>query len=119
LSTTQGTLVRSFAYDSKGFLSSEQHPDKGTVNYSSRDKVGNLLTKADALGDVTYTYDGLNRSRTITYDLGTIRVAYDKTGNTISAKAPSTTTTYVYDEIKRLKSKSTTMFGKTYKVEFS
>lgn len=67
-SVNQGAETRTFTYDSLKRLTSATNPESGTVNYSSYDGVGNLLTKTDARGStVNYTYDAVNRMLTKSY----------------------------------------------------
>jgi len=54
-SATQGSISRTFSYNSKNFLSSETHPEKGTITYG-RDNIGNMTSKTDSLGTTSYTY---------------------------------------------------------------
>jgi RHS repeat-associated protein len=67
-STTSGstTQTRTFTYDNRGFLSSEQLPEKGasgngTVTYSSYDSRGHVGRSVDGLNDVTYATDVAER----------------------------------------------------------
>ncbi|MBZ5554968.1 MAG: hypothetical protein LAO21_19810, partial [Acidobacteriia bacterium] len=58
----QGGQTRSFSYDSLKRLTTATNPESGTVNYTSYDGNGNLLSKTDARGIITsYQYDALNR----------------------------------------------------------
>jgi YD repeat-containing protein len=64
----QGGQTRSFSYDSLKRLTSATNPESGTVNYTSYDGNGNLLSKTDARGMTTnYVYDALNRLTNKTY----------------------------------------------------
>ncbi len=66
-STSNGTTqTRTFTYDKRGFLTSEQHPEKGasgngTVSYLSYDALGNAGRKLDGPFDVRYAYDRAGR----------------------------------------------------------
>jgi len=51
--TSQSSRNRSFTYDDLGRLTSATNPENGTVQYSSYDGNGNLLTKVDNLGGAT------------------------------------------------------------------
>ena len=60
------TQNRVFTYDNRGFLNSEQHPEKGatgngTVTYSGYDARGHVTRKIDGPNDLTYTYDRAER----------------------------------------------------------
>ena len=77
-----GTETRSFSYDGLGRLLKSVEPESGTINYSYY-PVGTLYTRTDARGEVsTYSYDQLNRVRTISY----------------SGSYPAYTRTFNYDE---------------------
>jgi RHS repeat-associated protein len=63
-----GTQNRYFTYDNRGFLTSEQHPEKGTagngtVTYSKYDARGHAGRKVDGPNDLTFTYDRAERLR--------------------------------------------------------
>ncbi|HET9225497.1 MAG TPA: RHS repeat-associated core domain-containing protein [Thermoanaerobaculia bacterium] len=58
--------TRLFNYDLRGFLLSEQHPEKGvsgngTVTWSNYDARGHALRVADGSSDLTFTYDKAER----------------------------------------------------------
>lgn len=65
---TQSVQQRTFLYDGLGRLTSATTPEAGAVNYTYN--VYNLVsTRTDARGVVTtYTYDTLNRVKTISYN---------------------------------------------------
>jgi hypothetical protein len=57
---------RDFAYDNRGFLSSEKHPalgagGNGLVTYSSYDARGHAHQKFDGVSDLTFEYDRAER----------------------------------------------------------
>ncbi len=60
------TQTRAFTYDLRGFLSSEQHPEKGsagngTVLFSQYDARGNVGRRVDGGNDVSFGYDDAER----------------------------------------------------------
>jgi RHS repeat-associated protein len=64
--TAAGTQHRYFNYDNRGFLTSEQHPEKGasgagTVSYSKYDARGHAGRKIDGPNDLSFTYDKAER----------------------------------------------------------
>lgn len=66
-STTQGSQIRTFEYDSLSRLISATNPESGQVLYRY-DASGNLIGKTDARGVVTtMTYDAMNRIKTKSY----------------------------------------------------
>jgi len=67
LTVAQGSLNRSFTFDSLSRLLSATNPESGTLNYSY-DANGNVSTRTDARGvTTTYTYDALNRNTQKSY----------------------------------------------------
>jgi len=112
-SITQGSVTRSFSYNSNNFLTSETHPEKGTITYTQYN-LGNLKTKKDSLGTTYYYYDGLNRLTTISYGSNTIKFGYDNADNMKSMSNPSASIDYTYDAANRLTQKSETISSKTY-----
>jgi RHS repeat-associated protein len=110
---TQGSVSRTFHYNSKNFLDYETHPEKGTINYT-RDNVGNMWTKQDSLGTTSYVYDELDRLRTINYGTGTITFTYDNENNRKTMNYPSGSVTYTHDPSNRLTNKEETILGILY-----
>jgi YD repeat-containing protein len=80
-----GSVTRGWAYDTHHWLTSETHPETGTVTYGGHDGVGNPGTRTDANGTLNYTYDNDNRVTDITVgSTGSphdIHIAYDGWGN--------------------------------------
>ena len=68
------TQTRSFTYDGRGFLTSEDHPEiVGGVTYSGYDPLGNPGEVQRGGQDLSYSYDSAGRLTTIT-ETGTTRV---------------------------------------------
>jgi RHS repeat-associated protein len=70
--TSAGTQNRYFTYDNRGFLTSEQHPEKGAdpggngkVTYSKYDARGHAGRKIDGPNDLTFTYDRAERLKQV------------------------------------------------------
>jgi YD repeat-containing protein len=116
-SITQGTLSRTFAYNTKNFLTSETHPEKGIVTYG-RDNVGNMTSKTDGLGTTSYTYDAINRLRTVNYGTGTVTLTYDNADNRVTMNNPSAGLTYTYDSSNRLTEKDEVILGTLYTTQY-
>ncbi|HEX4954100.1 MAG TPA: RHS repeat-associated core domain-containing protein [Thermoanaerobaculia bacterium] len=62
----EGVQVRNFSYDGRGFLVSEQHPEKGAVangfvTYGSFDPKGRPRTRTDGTSSIEMVYDGYER----------------------------------------------------------
>ena len=115
---TQGSIVRSFGYHTtnKDFLVSETNPETGTITYG-RDNVGNMTSKADASGSITYTYDNINRLKSMTSG-STISFGYDNANNRTTMTYPSGSATYSYDTANRMYQKSETIGGRTYTTSY-
>jgi RHS repeat-associated protein len=83
-SVAQGSISRSFSYDSLKRLRSATNPESGTTTYAY-DLDGNLTGKTSALGiTTTYTYDALNRLTGKSYSDGATPAAcfqYDQGTN--------------------------------------
>ncbi len=120
--------IRNFSYLSSGALVYQEDPhptsDATFSTYSyAYDTLGNLITKAGALGTTTYAYDSLNRPtvRTLndlTYGTSTISIVYTGCSNnyyapcTINRTTSSTTLAYMVSG--RLSSESLAIDGKTF-----
>jgi RHS repeat-associated protein len=70
---------RLFNYDARGFLISEQHPEKGTagnglVSYFNYDARGHAQRTVDGPNDLTFTYDPAERLTQVRETLGAQRV---------------------------------------------
>ncbi|MES1244022.1 MAG: RHS repeat-associated core domain-containing protein [Acidobacteriota bacterium] len=70
--TSAGTQNRFFTYDNRGFLTGEQHPEKGAdpggngvVSYSRYDARGHAGRKIDGPNDLTFTYDRAERLKQV------------------------------------------------------
>lgn len=66
IASSVGTQNRFYTYDQRGFLLSEQHPEKGStgnglVTYSNHDPKGHAGRRQDAPFDVTFLYDRAER----------------------------------------------------------
>jgi RHS repeat-associated protein len=88
----------------------ETSPDSGTTTYA-RDAAGNVSSRTDALGKTTtYQRDALGRPSTITLSNGTTQtLAYDAAGNLAQMVDASGSTSYQYDLLGRLVSKTQTV----------
>ena len=89
---TKGGETRSFYYDSLGRLTGSTQPETGTINYTYYN-VGNMLTRTDARSVTsTYSYDALNRVKSIGYNDGktyTASFSYDGSGGTATGHLTS------------------------------
>ncbi len=98
--SVEGITTR-YTYDGKCRLTSETAPD-GAVTRYAYDGRGNLTSvTAPATGTTTYTYDGSNRLTSAT-DADGVRETYDWSGaNLISKTTAAGTTRYAYDAMGR------------------
>ena len=115
---TQGSLTRSFTYDTHNFLTSESHPEKGTTTYT-RDNVGNLTAKNEVgFGTTAYEYDDINRLVEIDYG-PSVTFTYDNADNRTAMVSPDTSATYTYDDANRLTRKDQTLMGIAYTTRYT
>jgi YD repeat-containing protein len=69
--TAAGTQTRSFSYDNRGFLLSEQHPELGSsgygeVSYSEYDSRGHAHRRTTGTFDIRMTFDSAERITAVT-----------------------------------------------------
>ncbi|WP_277223230.1 RHS repeat protein [Pseudomonas indica] len=117
-SIVQGGLTRSFAYDGRGFLASETHPETGVTTYAY-DAVGNVLSKKVGTAPAdTYSYDSRYRLTGTVYGGSGLKLvnAYDAGDRLLSQSFGGTTWSYGYDAHDNLISEklSTTSPARSY-----
>ncbi len=66
-----GQQIRTFSYDTLGFLRSEAHPEKGSTSYLEYDALGNLTKKQEGGLNYRYGYDAAGRLLTLKADAQT------------------------------------------------
>ena len=113
-----GSQAGSYGYDGHFFLTSESHPETGTINYS-RDSFGNITAITDSLGTRNLSYDKLNRLQKITSDAGTIEYGYDRDNNIVSVSSPDIQSSSSYDAVNRLTELGETIDSKTYQTGYT
>ncbi|TBU99000.1 RHS repeat protein [Phytopseudomonas dryadis] len=116
----QGGLTRSFAFDSRGFLSSEVHPETGSTLYT-HDAVGNVLTRkvGGAVAD-SYSYDARYRLLKVIYGGGgALTKSYDLGGRLLSQSYSGSTWAYSYDAHDNLASETLTLATPARSYRFS
>ena len=101
-----------FTYDDRGKLIQQSTPE-GTLNYAYDAKTGARTRVWTANSDIRYTYDVMNRPKTVVVhkrngiDLSSPEVTtydYTKVGSRASIELPNgITTAYQYDNLNRLK----------------
>lgn len=75
-SIKQDGVERTFTYDPRYFMTSSADPEVGIIDYG-RDGVGNMISrKLRGFANTIYTYDDLNRLKTVTYPDATPAVTY-------------------------------------------
>jgi RHS repeat-associated protein len=130
---TEGQLVKLIAgdnkytilyeYDLRGRMTSMTDPVLGKEEYNY-DGFGNLLSKKDGQGNViSYTYDNLNRLKTISQAEGVITYTYDQGNKAIGKLSKVTYPNYessvLYDNLGRVAQNSILIEGKTYTYKYS
>jgi RHS repeat-associated protein len=115
--TWSSKQTENFAYDTHGRLSTVTHGDSTLVKYLY-DSRGNMLSAQDerhSAANTLYTYDFLNRLKTVTQKQTIIsgpdvvtQYAYDVHDNLTSVTDPnSNATTYTFDDFRRMQSQPT------------
>lgn len=119
---TVAGLARSFEFDGRGFLITEQHPETGTTRFG-RDEVGNLTSVEVGTSGIveTRTYDGLNRVITVSYsdDTPSATHTYDLNSNIKSVASSVATRTYDYDANNNLTGESLQIDSSTYDIAYT
>src|SRR5581483_2859067 len=134
IASGSASQARTFSYDNRGFLQSEQHPENGTTNYGSYDARGHVGSKtvpgntgcnsqAQQCFDQQYIYDQAERLTTVesrdpnnptgpfrllkqfTYGNGQLQTAIRHNYQPIGDI--TVTETYVYDQGGRVSEKDT------------
>jgi YD repeat-containing protein len=122
VNVTQGTVERTYAYNTSNFLVSEANPETGTTTYG-RDAIGNMTSKqVGASGITVFTYDGLNRLRNVNYPGTTpdVSLQYDGNDNLIQvANSGVATWTYGYDANDNLTTETLSIDGQALTVRNS
>lgn len=117
----QGGLKRTLNFNSKGFLTSEVHPETGTTTYT-HDAVGNVLTKkvGSAAAD-SFSYDARYRLIKATYGSSTLVLnnSYDKAGRLLTQGYNGATWTYSYDTHDKLISETLTLAAPVRSYKFT
>jgi YD repeat-containing protein len=120
--TQPGTNARQWIYNSKNQLTSEAHPENGTVTYSY-DAAGNLTQRTDARGQIgQLAYDGNNRLISVTYlgdSADNVQFGYDESDNRVSMSNGAGSTTFAYDAANRLTSRQDIVGGHTFAVGYT
>ncbi|MCG8487333.1 MAG: HYR domain-containing protein, partial [Chromatiales bacterium] len=109
----QNAVFRTFNYDTNFFLDNEVHPETGTTYYG-RDEIGNKISsRVDTSFTTQYTYDGLNRLKTVDYPEATPDVSYeyDRDSNLKRLTKGTTEWLYGYDDNSNLVSEILTVQG--------
>ena len=113
-----------YSYDGFGNLLSQTSPDTGTTSFTY-DVAGNQLSKTDSKGiAINYSYDALNRLTSIDYptDALDVTLTYD-TGTNAKGRLSqisdgSGSTTYSYNALGQVSSKTSIVSGKTFIVSY-
>ncbi|MFH1469803.1 MAG: MopE-related protein [Pseudomonadota bacterium] len=113
-----GSLDTAWAYDSRGFLASEEHSFGGAVvarfDYT-RDALGRITERYEEVDGTVHTwayvYDSLGRLETVDLDGAAYAdYSYDADGNRTSISDPSVAATATFDAQDRMLSQGSTTF---------
>jgi len=127
--TLSGGITHSFGYNSKQFLETEKHPEmdvipedpsSACVRYTHYNN-GDVHTKKDARGTITYDYDTINRLSHINYSDGTPTVTYTYYKNDCVNTVGSTPTlyTFTYYDDRKLNTKTYSIDGHSYSMSYT
>ena len=125
--------VTDYDYNGFGFLTQLNSPDTGITQYTDYDLAGNLLAKVDARGVViNYTYDALNRIKTVTFPSApekNITYFYDETNTsgfpnagigrlTRIVEASGIETSWIYNDLGQIVRDIRTIGGQSFNVQY-
>ena len=117
-------IERRWTYDTHNLLTTEQHPESGTVTYAY-DAAGVLTQKTDARGTVfTYGHDGNDRvTRVVATPVGAVArettIGYEPgSDNRESASLGAVDSQFFYDDAGRLFARNDTIDGAAYTRRF-
>jgi YD repeat-containing protein len=113
---TQGTITRTYGYNSQYYLTTVTDPETGTTTYG-RDGMGNMTSRTvGSSGTTSYTYDGQNRVTSIVYPGGlSISKTYNPRGKVLTANSSGVggDRSYSYDSNDNLTSETLTVDSQT------
>jgi len=133
IQTNQGGQLRTFAYDSKGRITSETTPEAGKTDYTYTD-FSAVSTRRDARGVITtYTYGDLNLLTGVSYDTSqatgvaltaAVSITYKNASPgkgqivTVTDGAGDDGESYTYDSFGRLQSCTRVIDGISYQKQY-
>lgn len=114
-------FTRSFTYDARGYLASEDHPDlAGNILYT-RDDMGNLLSKkVEGEPALNYSYDDLGRLLNIDYPdpSSDVSYQYDNNSNILVIGNANSIRTSSYDQLNQLVQETVDIDGTSYTTSY-
>jgi YD repeat-containing protein len=115
------SVTRTWTYDTQNRLTSETHPESGTVQYSGYDAAGQLTGKTDANATTfTYAYDDRERLKTVTGGGLQATFTYEPgTDQRTLVETAGVTTSYAYDAGGRLSERRDQVDGKSFTVRYA
>ncbi len=126
--TDPRSLATTYTPNGLGSVTAQSSPDSGAAQFTY-DAKGNVLTATDARGKVTtMTYDVLDRPTSVSYPTGVATVLeYDggpsptpaARGELTKVTDESGSTTYTYDALGRLSTKTQLTSGRTFTVGYT
>ena len=121
-SITQGSLTRTYTYNSYGYLASVVNPETGKTVYTY-DLMGNMKTsQVGSAGAVQYTYNADNQLVDVKYpDAKTpeVKKTYNADGKITEVSNSNATLSYTYDANGNLTSITTDVAGHAYKIAYT
>ncbi|MCX8003844.1 MAG: putative toxin [Burkholderiaceae bacterium] len=120
---TQAGVTRSFVYDTNRgyYLIQAIHPETGTTVYG-RDDAGNMISRQVGGSPVTtYTYDGRNRLRTVSYpgnNPSAVTKTYTRTDKLRTVTNAVATRSYEYDANDNVSAETLVIDGRTLRAGY-
>jgi YD repeat-containing protein len=107
-------------YDAQNRLTSETHPESGTVQYTGYDPAGQLTAKVDANGTTfSYTYDARERLKTIAGGGLATTLSYEPgTQQQTAAASGDVNSVFAYDASGRLSGRTDQIGNKSFAVGY-
>lgn len=119
-SVTQGSITRSYGYDSRFYLTSISEPETGTTTFG-RDAAGNMISRAvGSSGTTTFGYDDQNRLTSISYPnpARNVTQGWNRNHKLISGATPSTSRSWSYDANNNLTREDLSIAGNSFSIVY-
>ena len=112
--------IHTYAYDNSYFVQRESHPQTGMIQYR-RNNLGLITARTVASKTTTYSYDQLQRIKSVNYPGSTpdVNYGYDKNNNLIRLQSGVTDFVYSYDSNNNLIEEKQKIENATYVIKNS